>query len=208
MFTTFFTGALYLQHVRGYTAFGTGLAFLPTTLALAALSLGVTARLMRRFGANRILAFGLTLVIVALVLLAGAGGHDPYFPRLFAAYVLFGVGAGASFMPLTIIAMAEVPAADAGLAAGISNVAMQISAAIGLAAIGTISTGHSRVLAAQGHSLASALTSGYQLAFTIAATCVAAGLLVVLVVLRSPRSAGSPGSRAARENEEDQAEAA
>ena len=40
MFTTFFIGALYLQHVRGYSAFGTGLAFLPTTLALATLSLG------------------------------------------------------------------------------------------------------------------------------------------------------------------------
>jgi EmrB/QacA subfamily drug resistance transporter len=203
MFTTFFIGALYLQHVRGYSAFGTGLAFLPTTLALAALSLGVTARLLRRFGANRILAFGLLLVVIALVLLAGAGQHEAYFPRLFAAYVLFGLGGGASFMPLTIIAMAEVPAADTGLAAGISNVAMQISAAIGLAAIGTISTGHSRVLAAQGHSVASALTAGYQLGFAIAAICVAVGLLVVLVVLRSPRSAASPGRP-----EEEQAEAA
>ena len=187
MFTTFFIGALYLQHVRGYDAFGTGLAFLPTTLALAALSLGVTARLMRRFGASRILA-------AALALLAGANDHEGYFPRLFAAYVLFGIGAGASFMPLTIIAMAEVPAVDAGLAAGISNVAMQISAAIGLAAMGTISSDYSRVLAADGRSFADALSGGYQLAFTIAAACVAVGLLVVLVVLRSPRRAALPES--------------
>ena len=194
MFTTFFIGALYLQHVRGYDAFGTGLAFLPTTLALAALSLGVTARLMRRFGASRILAAGLVLVVAALALLAGANDHEGYFPRLFAAYVLFGIGAGASFMPLTIIAMAEVPAVDAGLAAGISNVAMQISAAIGLAAMGTISSDYSRVLAADGRSFADALSGGYQLAFTIAAACVAVGLLVVLVVLRSPRRAALPES--------------
>jgi len=196
MFTTFFIGALFLQHVRGYSAFGTGLAFLPTTLALAGLSLGVTARLMRRFGPHRILAAGLLLVVAALTLLAGAGDQAGYFPRLFAAYVLFGIGAGSSFMPLTIIAMAEVPAVDAGLAAGISNVTMQISAAIGLAAVGTISSNHSQALAAQGHPFADALTGGYQLAFAIAAACVAVGLLVVLVVLRSPRRAGSPTAEA------------
>jgi hypothetical protein len=65
---------------------------------------------------------------------------------------------------------------------------MQVSAAIGLAAIGTISADHTKVLAAQGQSLANALTGGYQLAFTIAAGCVAVALLVVLVVLRSPRA--------------------
>ncbi|TMC13476.1 MAG: MFS transporter [Chloroflexi bacterium] len=200
MFTTFFIGALFLQHVRGYSAFGTGLAFLPTTLALAGLSLGVTARLMRRFGPARILAAGLLLVVAALTLLAGAGDQAGYFPRLFAAYVLFGIGAGSSFMPLTIIAMAEVPAVDAGLAAGISNVTMQISAAIGLAAVGTISSNHSQALAAQGHPFADALTGGYQLAFAIAAACVAVGLLVVLVVLRSPRRAGSPTAEADTED--------
>jgi EmrB/QacA subfamily drug resistance transporter len=191
MFTTFFIGALSLQHVRGYSAFGTGLAFLPTTLALAALSLGITARLMRRFGANRILAFGMLMVVTALALLAGASQHDGYFPRLFFAYALLGIGAGSSFMPLTIIAMAEVPNRDAGLASGLSNVTMQITAAIGLAAIGTVSTNHSQVLAAQGLSLAGALNGGYQLGFTIAAVCVAAGLLVVLLILRTPAAAGA-----------------
>ena len=161
---------------------------------------------MRRFGANRVLPVGLLLVFAALMLLAGAGQHDAYFPRLFVAYALLGIGAGSSFMPLTIIAMAEVPVVDTGLAAGISNVAMQTSAAIGLAAIGTISTGHSQVLAAQGYSLAGALNGGYQLAFTIAAACVAVGLLVALVVLRSPRKAGSSVAQA--EQEEDEAEAA
>jgi EmrB/QacA subfamily drug resistance transporter len=203
LFTTFFIGALYLQHVRGYSAFGTGLAFLPFTLALAALSLGITARLMRRFGPNRILAGGLFLVIAALALLAGAGENAGYFPRLFVAYVLFGVGAGASFMPLTIIAMAEVPAVDAGLAAGISNVTMQISAAIGLAAMGTISADHSRLLVAQGYPFTDALAGGYQLAFTIAAGCVALGLLVVLVVLRSPRRAALTEARAEDSDETD-----
>ncbi len=189
LFTTFFIGALYLQHVRGYSAFNTGVAFLPHTVALGALSLGITASLMRRFGPHRLLAFGMVLVIVALLLLAGTGPHDSYFPRLFVAYALFGIGAGTSFMPLTIIAMAEIPAVDTGLATGISNVSMQVSAALGLAAMGTIATDHSRVLAAQGQSLTNALNGGYQLAFAISAACVAIGLLVVLVVLRPGRRA-------------------
>ncbi len=191
MFTTFFVGALYLQHVGGLTAFGTGLAFLPATVAMAALSFGITTRLMRRVGPRRLLGFGMLTVVVALVLMAGVGDHTGYFPRLFIAYALIGVGGGVSFMPLTIIAMAEVPAADSGLAAGISNAAMQNAAAIGLAAIGTIATGQSRVLIAQGHTAAGALAGGYQLGFTIAAGCVAVGLLIVLTVLRSPQRAAT-----------------
>jgi EmrB/QacA subfamily drug resistance transporter len=185
MFATFFLGTLYLQQVRGYSAIGTGLAFLPWSVSLGILSLGITANLMRRFGPRRTLIPGMVAIVCALTLMARAGADASYFPELFGAYLLFGIGAGTSFMPLITIAMSEVPARDAGLASGIANVTMQISAAIGLAALGTISTDHSRALAAQGYSLSSALTGGYQLSFGIAAACVAVGLLVVLVVLRS-----------------------
>ncbi len=89
-------------------------------------------------------------------------------------------------MPLLTIAMAEVPRRDSGLASGFSNVMMLISAAIGLAALGTIATDRSRALLAQGHTLAGALTDGYRLAFVIAAVCLAIGLLVAAVILRSP----------------------
>jgi EmrB/QacA subfamily drug resistance transporter len=204
MFTTFFIGTLYLQHVGGYTAFGTGLAFLPTTLAMAALSFGLAARLMRRFGPSRLLAVGMVTVLVGLVVMSGADAHTTYFPRLLIAYALIGLGAGASFMPLTIIAMADVPAADSGLAAGISNVAMQNTAAIGLAAIGTVATGQTRLLTAEGHTTTSALAGGYELGFVIAASCVAVGLLIVLTILRSPRI----GAGAVAEEENWEAEAA
>jgi hypothetical protein len=84
---------------------------------------------------------------------------------------------------------------------------MQISAAIGLAALGTISTGHTASLTAQGVSLSAALTSGYQLSFGIASMCVAAGLLVVLVVLR-PRGTRQDAPVTRREFAEGTAEAA
>src|SRR6266568_4859853 len=126
MFSNFFLGALYLQHVRGFSAFDTGLAFLPATLALAALSLGVTARLMRSFGPRALLIPGLITITVALALEATAGQGAGYFPTLFGSYLLFGIGAGMSFMPLLTIMMAEVPAADAGVASGVANVTMQV----------------------------------------------------------------------------------
>jgi EmrB/QacA subfamily drug resistance transporter len=185
MFATFFLGTLYLQQVRGYSAFGTGLAFLPWSAALGILSLGITANLMHRFGPRRVLIPGMTAIIAAHAMMAHAGPNAGYFPEQFVAYTLCGIGAGTAFMPPITNAMSEVPAQDAGLASGIANVAMQVSAAIGLAALGTISTDRTRALAAQGYSLSGALTGGYQLSFGIASVCVAVGLLVVLVVLRS-----------------------
>ncbi len=118
--------------------------------------------------------------------MATADVHASYFPGIFGSYLLFGIGAGMSFMPLMTIMMAEVPMADAGVASGVANVSMQVGAALGLAALGTISADHSRSLAAQGASVVSALTGGYQLGFAIAAVCVTTALLLVVVVLRSP----------------------
>jgi EmrB/QacA subfamily drug resistance transporter len=189
MFTTFFLGALYLQHIKGYSAFNTGLAFLPSNLTLALLSLGISARLMRSFGPRALLIPGLATITVALLLMAAADQSTAYFPGIFGAYLLFGIGAGMTFMPLTTIMMSDIPVTDAGVASGVGNVTMQVGGALGLAALGTISSGHTQALVAQGQSIVCALTSGYQLGFGIAAACVAAGLVIALVVLRTPRVA-------------------
>src|SRR5579872_4940107 len=148
MFTTFFLGALYLQRVQGFSSLQTGLAFLPFTIALGAMSLGVTVRLIGRFGARRVLMAGLVLVASALYLLSAAGPRTGYFPQLLITYAVFGFGAGMSVMPLTLLAMSEVAAEDAGLAAGISNVALQVGAALGLAVLGTVAAQRTQGLAA------------------------------------------------------------
>jgi len=189
MFTNFFVGALYLQHVHGFSAFATGLAFLPSTLALGILSAGVTARLMSRFGPRNLALVGMTTIATGLFLLSGADQHAAYLPGIFFSYVLLGIGGGMSFMPLLNISMSQVPAADAGLASGFGNLTMQIGGAVGLAVVGTISADHTRALSAQGYSFVSALTGGYQLAFLVASTSVLAGILVVLTALRSAQRA-------------------
>jgi len=192
--TSFFIGVLYLQHIHGFSAMETGLAFLPTTATLAVLSAGITARLMARVGARNLLFAGMPVIIAAFVLLALADGHTAYFPVLLIAYAMLGVGGGMSFLPLLTISMSEVPMADAGLASGFSNEVMQIGAALGLAAIGTVAADRSQVLMDAGSSLQSALTGGYELAFGLAAASVAAGLAIVVTALR-PNAQRAPSKQ-------------
>jgi len=80
MFASFFLGALYLDRVLGFSPMGTGLAFLPMTLTVGALSLGITARLVERIGPKRSTSLGLLAIIAALGLFAGADEQSSYFP--------------------------------------------------------------------------------------------------------------------------------
>ena len=207
MFSTFLLGVLYLQHVHGYGALETGLAFLPLTLMLGLLSLGVTARLMERFGPTQVLLAGLVSIIAALVLLARLPAHAAYMPAIFGPFTLLGFGAGLSFLPLTSIAMAEVPIADAGLASGIVNASLQISAAIGIAALGTVAADRTKVLTGLGQQHVQALTGGFHLAWAIGAAAVAVGALVTVVWLR-PRPRPDEVIRLEEEPAEFQLEAA
>jgi EmrB/QacA subfamily drug resistance transporter len=186
MFSAFFLGSLYLERVLGYDAIETGLAFMPLTLAIGALSMGLAARAMGRFGALRLLTVGLGGIIAGLVLLATQGVGAGYFPGLFFAFLLLGLGAGASFLPLLTVGMADAPPRDAGLASGIVNVSVQLFGAIGLATLGTIATDHAKALSDKGDSLASALTGGYHLAYLVGAIAVAIGIVAALLFLRTP----------------------
>jgi len=186
MFSAFFLGSLYLERVLGFNAIDTGLAFLPLTVAIATMSMGPSARAVERFGAVPTLIAGLTGIIAGLLLLAGQGVHASYFPGLFFAFLLLGLGAGSSFLPLLTMGMSDAPPRDAGLASGIVNVSVQLFGAIGLATLGTIATSHTKALTASGHTLAAALTGGYHLAYLVAAICVAFGILASFLVLRPP----------------------
>ena len=196
MYSTFFLGTLYLEHIRHLSALQTGLAYLPWTLTGAALSMGLTARFVERFGHIRVLAAGMVAVVVGLGLMHAAGPHTAYFPTVFIAFFAIGLGIGMAFMPLLQIAMADVPAADAGLGSGIVNVSQQISGALGLAVLGTVATSRTRSLEAAHRSVVTASVSGYHLAFEIAMGCVALGLVVAFAVLRKPRADRVPAADA------------
>ena len=189
MFSTFFIGALYFEHVLGYSPLKTGLAFLPQALCMGALSTGITAKLVDRFGAKVVMYPGMAMAMVGLVLFGAAGEHASYFPQIFIGFLLLGAGAGLSFMPLLQIGMSEVPSEDAGLGSGVVNVSQQMAGAIGLAFLSTIAANRTKSLIADGHSAIHSLTVGYQLALYIAAGCVLLGLLVSPLLLRTNESA-------------------
>jgi EmrB/QacA subfamily drug resistance transporter len=187
MFGSWVLGSLYLEGALGYDAWRTGLAFLPTTLVVGLLSLGTTARVMARLGPERTVLAGLAIVVLALLLLTGAGESASYFPGLFGGYALMGLGIGTAMLPLLTIAMSGVPEADAGLASGIVNVSMQLAGALGIAILGTLASDRAESLAGAGATRTAALTGGYHLALEVAAFSVAVGIAIALLVLRTPR---------------------
>ena len=196
MYSTFFLATLYLEHVRHYSALQTGAAFLPWTLTVAVLSQGTTARLVARFGPLPVLTAGMSSAAVGLLLFATVGPDTAFFPTIFLASFAIGLGIGNAFMPLLTLAMADVPAADAGLGSGITNVTQQIGGALGLAVLSTVAANHTEGLRSDGQGLTSSLIGGYQIAFLSAAATLGAAIVLAFALLR-PRNS-RPGLQLAQ----------
>jgi EmrB/QacA subfamily drug resistance transporter len=194
MFGMFFLGALYLRRVLGYDALEIGLAFLPVTIAMGSMSIRFSEPLITRFGARTLLPPGLALIALALALLAVAPVHANYLTGLLPSMVLLGTGAGVCFPALMGVAMSGATPSEAGLASGLVNTTAQVGGALGLAVLATLSASHTNKLLAHGQSTAAALTSGYHLAFWIAAGLVLAGIGVALTVLQ-PQTAPAEAER-------------
>jgi Major Facilitator Superfamily len=186
MFAVFFFGALYMERVLGYGPMKTGIAFLPMTLMMAAMSLGITSRLLLRYGPMKLLVPGMCAVILGLLLLTRTGESANYFTAVLPAFLLLGIGMNVTAVPLLTIAMADVPRADAGLASGIVNVSMWLASSASLAVFGTLAASRSNSLLAGHHSLASALNGGYHETFLIGAVLAIIALVVTVLVLRTP----------------------
>jgi EmrB/QacA subfamily drug resistance transporter len=184
MFGMFFMGALYLQRILRYDALQTGLAFLPATLAMGTLSVRYTERLVTRFGARTLQFPGLAIMALGLLLFTQAPVSGGYLLHVLPSMILLGTGAGMSFPALMTIAMSGVAPTEAGLASGIVNTAAQIGGALGLAVLATLSTTRSADLVKSGTPTPEALTSGYHLAFWIAAGLVVAAIGVAAAVVK------------------------
>ncbi|WP_460440852.1 DHA2 family efflux MFS transporter permease subunit [Amycolatopsis stemonae] len=189
-----FVTALYLQQVLGLDALRTGIAFLPVPLVIAASSLGLAGRLAARFGPRTVLLSGLGLVIAGLLALTQVSGS--YFTGVLPPLLLMGLGAGAALPTLMGLAMADVPAGDAGVASGLINTTQQVGAAIGTAVLATVAASRTAGLGALEHR--EALASGFRLAYGVSAGfLLAAAALGGLVLARHPRPAADPEVRVA-----------
>ena len=169
MFAWFFLSALYLQKVLGYDALEVGLAYLPTTIIMAACSLGISAKLVVRFGTRLPIAAGMVLATIGLVLFARAPVAGSFATDVLPGMVLLGFGAGIAFNPLLLAAMSDVEPSRAGLASGLVNTAFMMGGALGLAILASIAAARTDSLTASGRSDVAALNGGYQVAFLVGA---------------------------------------
>jgi EmrB/QacA subfamily drug resistance transporter len=192
MFAWFFLSALYLQLVLGYSPLQVGLAFLPANLIMGAFSLGLSAKLVMRFGIKPPLTAGLLLAAVGLVLFARApsGGH--FAVDVLPSMVLLGFGAGIAFNPVLLAAMGDVEPSESGLASGIVNTSFMMGGALGLAVLASVAASRTSHLIASGQGQIAALNAGYHTAFLIGAlfAIVAATLAAVLLQTKAPVPAG------------------
>jgi EmrB/QacA subfamily drug resistance transporter len=171
----FFVLAIYLQEARGLSPVLSGVVF---TAAGAGYFVAATAAdgVARRLG-RQVLTLGAGAVAVGLLVLAATHGASSTW-ELVPGLVLVGAGIGFVLVPLSGIALADVPAETAGAAAGVLATGQQVGGAVGIAVIGVVFFG--------------AADQGLPHAFAIA-VLVLAGLTVLTALLAQalPRPVGA-----------------
>jgi predicted MFS family arabinose efflux permease len=208
MFGQFFFLTLFVQDVLGYSPLRAGIAFLPITGAIV-LTSQFAARSLPRIGPKRLMAGGALLAVVGLAWLTRVSVDSGYADGILGPMLLFGLGMGLLFVPLTIVAVSGVAPHEAGAASSLLNVTQQVGGSLGLSILVTVFGTASRNEATTqvGRFLASASTElqaqfqqtgrlpapwadqvlahGISTAFQLAVAFAALALVVSLVVIRA-----------------------
>jgi predicted MFS family arabinose efflux permease len=193
MFAWFFISALYLQLVLGRTPMEVGLAFLPANLIMAACSLGISAKLVMKFGLRGPLVTGLLIAASGLLLFARAPVDGNVWIDVIPAMALLGFGAGIAFNPLLLAAMNDVPPTESGIASGMVNTSFMMGGALGLAVLASIAAAYTQGATKLGAAAAEALNSGYHVAFGAGAGfAILAALIAAASFRKQPGSAPVP----------------
>ena len=189
MFAWFFLSALYLQLVLGYSPLQVGLAFLPANLIMGAFSVGLSAKLVMRFGIRPPLTVGLLLAAAGLVLFVRAPVGGSFVVDVLPSMILLGFGAGMAFNPVLLAAMSDVAPEESGLASGVVNTSFMMGGALGLAVLASLAASRTNSLRAGGDGSVAALVGGYHVAFLIGAVFAALAAAVGAALLRPGRAA-------------------
>jgi EmrB/QacA subfamily drug resistance transporter len=198
MFAWFFLSAQYLQFVLGYSPLKVGLAFLPANVIMGTFSIGLSAKLVMRFGLRKPLAVGLSFAAVGLLLFVRAPVDGNFVVDVLPSMILLGIGAGMAFNPVLLAAMGDVEPSEAGLASGLVNTSFMMGGALGLAVLASIAASRTHALRIAGHGELSALTGGYHLAFVFGALFAALAAALGGLLLR-PAEQAAPAAAPAVE---------
>ncbi|MER7014453.1 DHA2 family efflux MFS transporter permease subunit [Saccharopolyspora sp. NPDC000359] len=193
MFGLLFYGTLYVQKVLAYTSLEAGLAVIPIAVVIAAISVGLSARLITRFGQRSMLLSGLVLIFAAFVLLGLARADGTFLVDFLPATLLMGIGVGLAIPAVMGLGMSAVAPADAGIASGLFNTNQQIGGAIGLTVLSAFVGARTSALAGSGVPEQQALLGGYHVGFFLAAAFTAVAFLVAVLVLK-PQAPAQPAA--------------
>ena len=197
MFAFFFLSALYLQLVLGYSPLQVGLAFLPANIIMGAFSLGLSARIVMRFGTRVPIGVGMALVSLGLLLFARAPVDGTFWLDVLPTMIVLGIGVGMAMNPVLIAAMSDVEPSESGLASGIVNTSFMMGGALGLAVLASLAAARTASLGGAGLDATAALNGGYQLAFVIGAVFAAVAAVLGALLLRPGAAAAAGGKPAA-----------
>jgi MFS family permease len=155
---------------------------------MALLSLGLSAKLVLRFGTRAPLATGLLFATAGLALFARAPVHGTFVVDVLPSMILLGLGAGMAFNPLLLAATSDGDESDAGLASGVVNTSFMMGGALGLAILASLAASRTESLLGSGDDQLAALAGGYHAAFLVGAFLAAAAAVLSALLLRAGSS--------------------
>jgi len=196
MFAWFFLSAQYMQLVLHYSPLQVGLAFVPTNVVMAIMSLGISAKLVTRFGIKWPLVVGLAFAAAGLLLFARAPVDGNFVADVLPPMLALGIGAGIAFNPVLMAAMNDVAPSESGLASGIVNTSFMMGGALGLAVLASLAAFATGGLLAVGVDQLVALNRGYHAAFlggaVFAVLAAGAGAIFIRAPVVLPQQATEP----------------
>jgi EmrB/QacA subfamily drug resistance transporter len=183
VFPMWFVSSLYLQEVLGLSPLIAGLVFFPMAAAIM-LTARQTGKLVGLFGLRAVLTGGLILMASGLLLLARIGASGSSIGWVVLPGILTTIGIGVAVVASTIAATQSVKPAQAGLASGLVNTSRQAGGGLGIALLITFATSYTTHLVSHNTPVPNALTSGFRLAYLIAAGLAALAALLTFTLMR------------------------
>lgn len=169
---------LYLQQTLEYSAFHSGLALLPMTIAIMIVMVGITGKLVGKFGFKPNLVTGLILLTISLIWFSFVPVNGSYAVHVLGASILAAIGMSLAYIPGTIASMSGAKPEETGLASGIVNTTYQLGSAIGLAIVVAIAISTSNTEIAEGIAQKEAVNDGFRIAFKVAAAISGIGVIL------------------------------
>jgi EmrB/QacA subfamily drug resistance transporter len=176
---------LYLQQTLNYSAFNSGLALLPMTIAIMVLMVGVTGKLVAKFGFKVNLIAGLIALTGSLLLFSTIPPNGTFLINVLPASLLGALGMSLAYIPGTIASMSGAKPEEMGLASGLVNTSYQVGSALGLAIVVAISTSKTNALKTMGATDITALNAGFQTAFFSAAVVCALAVIIATFSIKT-----------------------